>query len=187
MQLADRGEFVAQLKTLCAGFNVPFTGEREEAYWRGLERMQVSSFARVVTHALSDHGPEKLPTVRDVWSLSRVLRRQQPPMTDARDAPPPPAVDHWTAFANRRLAAWLRQYGPLSDASLARVVAEKRRLTEQFRLIASDDVVTEEEFTDALRRAWNSAFTERSAAEIEADRQRTCVERGLRFEPRRAS
>lgn len=71
MQLANRAEFEQHLKRLCAGFNVPATPERVDAYWSGLARMNLSAFMRAVEFALGETGPDKLPTPKQCWALSK--------------------------------------------------------------------------------------------------------------------
>lgn len=71
MQLANREEFDQHLKRLCAGFNVPATPERIDAYWSGLARMNLSAFVRAVEFALGEHGPDKIPTPKQCWGLSK--------------------------------------------------------------------------------------------------------------------
>jgi hypothetical protein len=167
VQLADRADFVAQLKALCAGFNVPFTPEREEAYWRGLERMQVSQFARVVTHALGEQGPERIPTVREVWALQRVMRRRQVESRPLMGEAQPPA-DNYTAFANRRLLAYLVKHGPVGDLTLKRLVETKERVAGQFRLIETEEKITEQEFRDSLIRSFDRDVSLAATAGIAA-------------------
>ena len=97
MQLADRAQFDSQLGALCAGFNVPVTELRSEAYWRGLERMQLSQFARVVSHALGEDGPERIPTASQCWVIWKQIRHRRPQAT-AQTEPAEPQCDHFHGF-----------------------------------------------------------------------------------------
>lgn len=74
MQDSDLPEFKAQLAPLFAGFNVPVTAERIEGYWAGLKRMGLPLLARAVENALSEAGPERLPTPPQLWRIARKLR-----------------------------------------------------------------------------------------------------------------
>lgn len=184
MQTADRPDFVAQLKALCAGYNIPCKPETEDAFWRGLSRMPVSSFARVVDHALSEDGPEGFPNVRKVWALHRQLRRPAP----APEAPPQQVdaltLDGYTKFANRALWRFLYDHNGAASAALAALTAEKNRVADQFRLIATEERVTAQEFREALFSAFRRVHKPMAWRDVEADRQRLCRERGLNFEPR---
>lgn len=154
MQLADRPLFEDQLGALCAGFNVPVTELRAEAYWRGLQRMHLGQFARVVEYALSEHGPERIPSVPQIWLLHKQARSQRPaaptPVADAA-----PAYDALHGFAQRCLLHWLRQRGGVAEATLARLVAEKNRLLAQFREIAAEETLTADEVRPAMLRAFD--------------------------------
>lgn len=104
MLQTDRAEFDRQMSLLCAGYNVHASADRLEAYWRGLAKMELPTFVRVVEHCLGEQGPEKLPTARTVWPLARSLRR--------RSGPPeaPPSLwrgDEWASAGNRHLMAHL--------------------------------------------------------------------------------
>lgn len=150
MLRTDRDDFEAQLAQLCAGFNVPLTGERVAAYWLGMQRMDLPLFARVVEYALGEHGPEKIPTVPQLWNLKRQMRSRPKP-----EAPPidvKPAFDHFHGFGQRCLLRWLRENGPVEPDVLLRLVAGKNRLVEQFREIATEEPITAEDVRPAMLR-----------------------------------
>lgn len=157
MQLADRAQFDSQLGALCAGFNVPVTELRSEAYWRGLERMHLSQFARVVSHALGEDGPERIPTAPQCWTIARQLRAQRPRATEP--AATQPTVTPLVAFGNRCLLRYLREARGVDDSTLARLVAEKGRIAANFAMIASEETVTAEE----VRAAMFAAFAQATA------------------------
>jgi hypothetical protein len=69
----DRDEFDSQLAILCAGYDRP-VGDRSEAYWKGCAKMSLIEFARIVDYALGEQGPEKIPTVNQLWRLRSQLR-----------------------------------------------------------------------------------------------------------------
>jgi hypothetical protein len=102
VQPVDRPEFDHHAKVLCAGFNVPATPERVEAYWNGLQRMHLAEFIRCVGYALGEHGPEKIPTASGLWTIRKTVRN-------------PSTADGTTPADNRAaiMAAALRR--PLSD------------------------------------------------------------------------
>lgn len=98
MLSTDRQEFETQCATLCAGFNVPPTKERIEAFWIGLKNMSLLQFVRVVEHALSEDGPDKFPTPKGMWALHRAAK-SHPANADQPARPSDP--DHLLYFANR--------------------------------------------------------------------------------------
>lgn len=97
MQVAERNEFEEQLAILCAGFNVPATAHRRHAYFTGLAKMSLAQFTRCVEHALTEEGPEDLPTAKGIWRIHRDIRRA-PHMQAAVKKEDP---DHLEYFANR--------------------------------------------------------------------------------------
>ena len=147
MLSSERAEFDQHLGTLCAGFNVPMTELRGEAYWRGLAKMQLSTFARVVEHALGQDGPERIPTATQCWALSKQLRAQLPRATQSESAP---TVEPLVAFGNRCLLKLLRETCGTDPETLARLVAEKNRLAADFRLIATEETLTAAEVREAM-------------------------------------
>lgn len=152
MQNSDRNDFTAQLGALCAGFNVPL-GDRVEAYWRGLAKMELRTFVRVVEHCLGEEGPEKIPTTRQCWSLAKVIR-------PARFVAPEPEKpqwqgDKWDIDANHHLRLHVRNHphkyapdstydsltrqavaGPLTIAYTAILVRWKKTWAEDMRVLA---------------------------------------------------
>jgi hypothetical protein len=138
----EREGFEAQLAMLCAGFNVPATAERKDAYWRGLAKMSLPAFTRVVEYALGKDGPEDLPTSPRCWALLRELREQQRGGT-APTASPTPSYDQYHVHAQGWLAAFLVRRSltdlpPLSDAEIGRLVATKNRVLQQYRASGYD-------------------------------------------------
>jgi hypothetical protein len=101
MLSTDREEFVTLLRTLCAGFNVPATPEREDAYWRGLSKMSLLQFARVIDYALSEQGPDKLPIPKSLWRLHRDAKTEVTQVTHS--AKVTEHQDHLAYYANRML------------------------------------------------------------------------------------
>lgn len=187
MRSDDLEAFTKQVEVLCAGFNVPPTDLRVEALWRGLQAMDLIMFSRVVECALAGgterHVVEKMPTAPQLWNLSRSMRARAPSPAQRHDEPPR-QFDHFHGFAQRALMVFLRERGGASGESLKRLVAEKNRVLADFRLIASEDVVTADEFREALFKAFARVYVEPSFDEVEMWREQTCRERGLHFVPR---
>lgn len=137
MLAIDRDEFRLQLHSLCAGFNVP-VGDREEAYWRGLGKMELRTFVRVVEHALGEDGPEKIPTTKQCWTLSKGLRRNGSAAPAVPERPPWKG-DKWDVEANFRLLAHIRasgkRYGPDSGYDPKLREATAGPLTRQYTAV----------------------------------------------------
>jgi len=114
MQTADREEYEAQLGKLCAGYNLPVTTHRKDAYWSGLAKMSLAQFARCVDDALSDDGPEEMPTVKGVWKIHRELRSAR---TFEQPKKPEDTRDHLEYWANRLLLAHITRRLGLKSTS----------------------------------------------------------------------
>lgn len=154
MLVTERSEFDDHLGTLCAGFNVPVTELRSEAYWRGLAKMHLGQFARVVEHALGPDGPERIPTSSQCWSIWRQIRNARPKAPDARPPLDQPTFDSLHTFGNRCLLRYVTTLGGVEPSTLERLVAEKNRLAEQFRLIGSEEAITADEVRTAMLRGF---------------------------------
>jgi hypothetical protein len=74
MLSTDRKEFEAQVAMLCAGFGISATPERQQAFWTGMAKMSLIEFGRCVEFALSEEGPDKLPTTKGVWRIHREIK-----------------------------------------------------------------------------------------------------------------
>lgn len=148
----DFDEFTRQASVLFAGFNVPATQERIEAYWRGLQRMDLLVFTRVVEYALGGNGVEKLPTAPQLWSLQKSMRARPAAAPIGESAP---AFDSLHCFGQRCLLRWLRENGPVEDAALVQLVSEKNRLIEQFHVIATEEQLTADDVRPAMMRAFD--------------------------------
>lgn len=110
MLSTDRVEFESQLGALCAGFNVPATKDRQEAYWTGLSKMTLLQFVRCVEGALGQDGPEKFPTVNALWQIHRKARHHAP-----QSVPQIEEQDHLLFFANRMFFRHLMNRGGLGS------------------------------------------------------------------------
>ncbi len=169
MLISDRSEFDAQLGMLCAGFNVPL-GERAQAYWKGLAKMDLSTFSRVVEHSLGEEGPEKIPTAGACWAISKKLRAvKYPPRAEPEQ--PQWRGDHWDIEANFHLLNRVRMYpkryapdsryegrqavpGPLTEAYTAIVVRWKKTWAEDMRAEPSPTpAIKKSAWEDCMARA----------------------------------
>jgi hypothetical protein len=157
MLAADRDAFESHLGALCAGFNVPMTELRTEAYWRGLQQMHLLQFARTVEHALGEEGPERIPTVPQMWAVWKKVRNRRPAQTSVPATAVPPAFDSLHAFGQRCLMRWLLQNGPVTDEHLARLIQVKNRLVGQFRQVRTECDITAEEVRESLLEAFRRA------------------------------
>lgn len=159
MRPDDFNAFSDQVAVLCAGFNVPATAERVEAYWRGLQKMDLMVFTRAVESALGEGGPDKIPTTPQLWNLTRHLRAR--PTVIAFETTDRPPICNFRSFANRRMLPYLMARGAATDESLQRMIEEKNRLADAFRSIDSEEKISEAEFAKELTKAWNRVWVER--------------------------
>lgn len=182
----EREAFEAELLVLLTAFNVPLTQARKDAYWRGLERMPLSVFARAVDVLVGDGGDSDLPAPSRIWQVSRELRVKAP--AEAKAAPP--AYDDFHRFGQRALLTFLLTHGAASDAALAKLVEVKNKIVDGVRLSCHGDAKGCDErgdtadFRDVLLAAFARVFEERTWEETEVDRGKFCAERSMAFTPR---
>lgn len=110
MLSTDREDFDVQLSLLCQGYGF-WVGDRSNAYWKGLSKMQLSQFARCVEFALSEDGPEKIPNVHGIWKIYRSLRTPAPVAKREEKV----EADHLLYYANRMFLAHLTSRGGLGS------------------------------------------------------------------------
>lgn len=113
MQTSEREDFEEQLAILCAGYNVPATVHRKHAYFAGLAKMSMAQFVRCVEHAVSEQGPEEIPTPKGIWRIHRDFRK-----TTAHGPAGAPQIaeqDHLLFFANRLFFRHLMNRGGLGS------------------------------------------------------------------------
>lgn len=131
MLSTDRADFEAQLHVLFGGFPTFLTPPRIEAYWRGLQKMQLSMFVRCVDHALGETGPEKLPSVNTIWQISKQLRPTfHQPQSKAAAAN---VGDDFLMLGNRWLLAFLLKTNGVPEAAIPWLVELKNRIVDDFR------------------------------------------------------
>jgi hypothetical protein len=63
MQVGDLAEFEVVFGKLCAGFEVPVTKPRRDAYWTGLRKFSLTQVSRMVDMALTESAFLSMPTV----------------------------------------------------------------------------------------------------------------------------
>lgn len=157
MDANDRTEFERHLSILCAGFDVPCTPERKEAYWKGLARMQLLVFARTIEHILADEEWARIPKPFQVWAASKRLRASAPePAHDDGFR-----GDAWDIVANRHLLAFiLRSWGRrkhFSAEETAALVRKKNWWAADMRdLAGSSGTVT----VEIQRKVWREYLAE---------------------------
>ena len=67
-------EWTTAMTELCAAYNIPATAERLAAYRKSLGKLHIASWHKLVEHCLGPKGPEKMPTVPQLWRIHRELR-----------------------------------------------------------------------------------------------------------------
>lgn len=176
----ERVEFDAELGTLFGGFPPSMlTPERKDAYWRGLGKMPMPLFTRVVDRALDgEHGEEKLPSVKRLWQISYEVRAESRAHAQAPAKPERP-FDEFIAHGNRVLFAFLtsseaRRFGDdqavsLPDSaksmrgaptpeSLAAMIRAKNKLVADYRLICEEEPHASLELRDQLLAKFTELF-----------------------------
>lgn len=116
MQSSERTEFDEQLGILCAGFNVPITPHRREAYWKSLAKMSLAQFARCVDYAVSDDWRgEDVPSTHQIWGIHRSFRARPAGVVATLEAAREDPRDHLLFYANRMFLRHLVARGGLGS------------------------------------------------------------------------
>lgn len=89
------------LAKLCAAFNIPCTNERRAAFRQAFGKIHVAGWERLVDHCLGEHGPEKFPTVKQLWGIRNDMRAAPAHAAAAKE--PEAFWDPWLVQANQRL------------------------------------------------------------------------------------
>jgi hypothetical protein len=161
--------FDEHLEVLFGGFPQFLTDPRREAYWRGLQKMPLSVFVRCVDQMLGENGQDKLPTVNTIWQVSRSLRAQpadRPSVLNGQQL----GVVH--AYGNRALLSWLRKFGSVSEVSLQKILAEKKRLCDAYDMITQEEPEAGFELRDKLFEAWDALREPMPASELASGYER---------------
>lgn len=167
MLSADRGGFAKLMETLCAGYNVPATEARLDAYWRGCASLHLLAFERTVDFALGpDSDADELPTPRE---LHRLHRQMLSARRAAAAAPDKPAVerDVFEVYCNRLLLLYLwgkaRRLGSAAtDASLQAMTECKNRYVAAYRDMCLTEPTASLELRDALIDSLEPLFSPRT-------------------------
>ena len=133
MLSTDRHDFEGQLAVLFGAYPTFLTPPRVDAYWRGLQKMPLSTFVRCVDQALGETGPDKLPTVNAIWQMSHALRAQAKPPAQQSEVP---QFDEFHALGQRSLLKFFmkrKSCTALTESQLQRVIAKKNLIVGQHR------------------------------------------------------
>jgi hypothetical protein len=107
VQESDAKGFDRALSRLCAGFDVPVTDARREAYWRAFRKLTVLEFAGLVDTALVESTFASMPTV---GALRELHRKVQSPDTSAAPASDGPSIQaQLCEYAAMKLAHLIRK------------------------------------------------------------------------------
>jgi hypothetical protein len=133
MNSTDRADFEAELAVLFGGFPTFLTPPRIEAYWRGLQKMQMSTFRRCIEHVLGEAGSDKLPTVNTLWQISKNLRGSAPAHSAQNRTVAARVGDDYLLVGNRWLLAFLLKMNGVPEDAIPWLVELKNRIVEDFR------------------------------------------------------
>lgn len=105
MQDSDAKHFERAMTRLCAGFNVPTTEPRKEAYWRSFRKLSLLEFTGLIDLALVESSYTEMPTVGALWELHR---KNSAPAPEPISAPSGPTLqEQLCAYASLKLHARL--------------------------------------------------------------------------------
>lgn len=158
MQSTDRDEFKTQLAMLCAAYD-RVMGDREEAYWKGLAKMSLVEFARVVDWCVGENGPDRLPTTNQCWSLLKQLKKNTMQLPQIHKRSIKEADDNLLFFANRLLLALMAASDGLGE-KLQPCLKFKRELVLEFVRYVHDreELATPHEFVRRFLVGINKIF-----------------------------
>jgi hypothetical protein len=108
VQDTDAKHFERALMRLCAGFDVPMTGARREAYWRSFRKLQVLEFTGLIDMALVESTFTSMPTVGALWELHR--RNSAPPIEPTAGKSGPSLQEQLCAYASLQLFTRLTSF-----------------------------------------------------------------------------
>ncbi len=84
---------------------------------------------------LVEHYPHHPPTLGEFVEMARLGISREPVLRDA----PEPDFSQWYKGANKVLFRIVKEPGGVSDYVLDKLLSEKRRLVEQFEVMAADE------------------------------------------------
>lgn len=149
MYSTDRPQFESELAILFGGYPTFLTPPRVEAYWRGLQKMQLETFRRCVNEALGDEGNDKLPTINTIWQISRKQRAAAIPQKQVAQQ----AMHPLQGAANSALLSLLRDRGPASEDCIQQLVAIKNRIVASMPVDA-DPIEARDVLLGAFEKHW---------------------------------
>lgn len=174
MLSTERGAFAKLIEVLCAGYNVPATEARLDAYWRGCNRMHLAAFERTVDFILGPDGDaEDLPTPRQIHIQHRRMLAAQRSASEPTHKLDGPELDKFDRYAGQVLFSVLcsltSQHGSgASDASLAEMVHVKHRFAAGYREMCIAEPDACEEMRDAMKAALTRQFVPREPSKQQA-------------------
>lgn len=128
-----RDEFDDQFAALCAAFDRSYTADRREALRTAfVAKLSVAQVARIVERCVGESGLDRMPTVRDMWTVWRSMRAAAPVREESR---PVHTWPQWQASANVCLIVCAQRY-PGRDSRAGWDLS--RRLGGQFQVLADD-------------------------------------------------
>ncbi len=110
MNTADKPKFVESLNALFGAHGRTVWDGALSGYWKGLEKMSLMQFERCVEKSVeklahAERGVAKVPTVAELWDISRGIRSYERPQT----IEDPWRGDDWDTGANLLLLAYIEQ------------------------------------------------------------------------------
>lgn len=133
----DRAEFDKQLATMMGGFPGYFlTDERRESYWRGLQKMPMAAFVRLIDFILSEDGPEKIPSVHALWELHRKNRVTHVPVVDVKMS----REQHLAQLHRMAIESAKRETMPMFKGAIIRTVPDRFKAEYDQKWKAWDEI-----------------------------------------------
>lgn len=163
MLSTEREDFETQLEVLFGGYPTFLTPPRKEAYWRGLQKMPLSTFVRCVDYALQDASEEgkKLPTVHRMWDISRALKSRAPSAQRSLEVDSTEQFDHFHTFGQRQFVRFLRRHDVSNDV-LPALIKRKNEIIDVARndpdMQQGDPVELGEQLREILWAGWRQVF-----------------------------
>ena len=131
-----RDEFDDQFAALCAAFDRGYTADRREAFRTSfVGKLSVVQVARMVERLVGEYGPEKMPTVREMWQTFRALKARGGPAGADQEHRPAVVWSRWHQAANAAMFFAAIAH-PGKDSRAGWQLA--RRLGDQFEALGAD-------------------------------------------------
>lgn len=135
---SEPDDYDGQFSALCAAFDRAYTPERRTAYRAAfVGKLSAAQVARAVERLIGEGGPDRMPTVSQIWEAHKAARARAPYRGPSGHGAlqEPPQAPPWVLAARRMLirCAWLH---PGKDARQGWQLAD--RLGAQFQALADD-------------------------------------------------